>query len=169
MLMNLVQWILHKIQHHLSQYHPGVQLGLCFFGALSPSRQSSNDRCPLMMQNEFLRPSSLLHRSPLFYIWLSSGSTPESVPIFPFLNHCCLCCGNFMAWGTGINLRTKLKCCSELSTFPSSWSSWWIGKDSPFRSLVDSLASKIHASFNLSHWIYHKSSHADCSCLSCKA
>ena len=35
------------------------------FGALSPIRHSLNDRCPSVKQNELLRPSSLLHRSPL--------------------------------------------------------------------------------------------------------
>ena len=45
----------------------GVPLDLCIFGALPPIRLSSNDRCPLMMQNELLRPSSLLHRSLLSY------------------------------------------------------------------------------------------------------
>ena len=55
--------------------------------------------------------------------------------------------GIFIASGTGINLCTKLLCCSELSPLPAKWSSWWFGKSSPIRSLVDSLASKIHASF----------------------
>ena len=36
-----------------------------------------------MSINELLRPSSLLHRSPLFYFWLSSGSTPESFQVSP--------------------------------------------------------------------------------------
>ena len=45
MLMTLVQRILYKIQNHLSQYHLGVQLDLCTFGALPPIRHSSNDRC----------------------------------------------------------------------------------------------------------------------------
>ena len=95
MLMILVQWILHRIPNHLSQYHLGVQFDLCFFGALSPIRHFSNDRCPSMKRSELLRPSSLLHRSPLSCFWLSSGSTPKSFPIFPFLIHCCHCCGNF--------------------------------------------------------------------------
>ena len=33
--MNLVQWILHKIQDHFTQYHLGLQLDLCIFVALS--------------------------------------------------------------------------------------------------------------------------------------
>ena len=36
-LMALVQWILHEIQNHLSQYHLGVQFDLCILGVLSPS------------------------------------------------------------------------------------------------------------------------------------
>ena len=63
---------------------------------------------------------------------------------FPFLVHCCLCCGNFH----GLRQRNKFvnQICSELSPFPAIWSSWWVGNDSPTRSLVDSLASRIHAS-----------------------
>ena len=55
----------------------------CIFGALSPIQHFSDDTCPLMRKNEILRPSSLLHRSPLFYFWLSSGPTPESFPVSP--------------------------------------------------------------------------------------
>ena len=47
------------------------------FGALSPIRHSSNDRCPSVRQNELLCPSSLLHRSPLIYFWLLSCPTQE--------------------------------------------------------------------------------------------
>ena len=83
MLKILVQWILRKTLNHLSQNHLGVQLDLCTFGALPPIRNSSNDRCPSMMQNELLRPTSLLHRSHLSYFWLSSSSTPKFSPIFP--------------------------------------------------------------------------------------
>ena len=90
MLMNLVQWILHKIQNHLSQCHLGVQLDLCIFGALSPIQHSLNHRCPSVRQNELLRPSSLLHRSLLSYFWLSSGSTSNFSHV-----HCCLCCWIF--------------------------------------------------------------------------
>ena len=54
-----------------------------FSGALPPIRHSLNDRCPSVKQNELLRPSSLHHRSPLIYFWLSSGSTPEFSPVFP--------------------------------------------------------------------------------------
>ena len=83
MLMILVRWILHRIQNRLLQYHLGVQLDLCIFGALFPIQLSLNDICPSLRQNELLHPSSLLHRSLLSYFWLSSGSTPKSFPIFP--------------------------------------------------------------------------------------
>ena len=36
-----------------------------------------------VMQNELSRPSPLLHRSPLSYFWLSSGSKPKISPISP--------------------------------------------------------------------------------------
>ena len=46
----------------------------------------------------------------------------------PFFIHCCFCSAViFLAWGIGINLRTKLWCCSELSPFPAIWSSWYFG------------------------------------------
>ena len=100
----LVQWILHTILNRLLQYHLSVQLDLCIFGALSPIRHSSNDRCPSVTQKELLRPSSLLHRSPLSCFWLSSGSTPKISQFFPFLVHCCFRCRNFH----GLRHRNKL-------------------------------------------------------------
>ena len=39
----------------------------CLCGALPPIRHSSNNRCPSVRQNELLRATSLLHRSPLSY------------------------------------------------------------------------------------------------------
>ena len=57
--------------------------------------------------------------------------------------------GIFLAWGKGINLWTKLWCCNELFPFHAIWSSWWFGKDSPIRSLGDSLASTMHENFDL--------------------
>ena len=85
MLMNLVQWILHKALNHLFQCRLGIQLDLSTFGALSPIRHSSNDICPSVRLNELLRPTSLLHRSPLICFWLLSGLTPESFQVSPIL------------------------------------------------------------------------------------
>ena len=69
---------------------------------------------------------------------------------FPhFLSTAAFAAGIFMTWDMRINLCTKQKCCSELSPFPAIWSSWWFGRDSPIRGLVDSLTFKIHASFDL--------------------
>ena len=146
MLKILVQWILRKTLSRLLQYHFGVQLDLCIFGALPPIQHFSNDICPSVRRNELLRPTSLLHRSPLLHFWVSSGSTPESFQVYSF-STADFAAGIFMAWGIGINLFTKLQCCSELLPFPAIWSPWWVGNDSPIRSLVDSLASRIHASF----------------------
>ena len=55
--------------------------------------------------------------------------------------------GIFIAWGTGINLWTKLYCCNEFSPFPAIWSSWWFGIEFPIRILEDSSPSRTHASF----------------------
>ena len=52
MLKILVQWILHKIQNHLLQYHRGEQLNICTFGVFPPIQHFSDDTCPLMMQHE---------------------------------------------------------------------------------------------------------------------
>ena len=62
-----------------------VQLDLYIFGALSPIRHSSNDRCPSVRQNELLCPSSLLHRSPLICFWLLLCPTPGSFQVSPIL------------------------------------------------------------------------------------
>ena len=58
----------------------------------------SDDKCPLMMQNELYRPTSLLHRSPVSYFWLWSNSTPKIfLQFFPFLVTRCFCCRNFLS------------------------------------------------------------------------
>ena len=79
-LMILVQWVLHKNQNRLLQHHLGIQLDLSIFGA-----NICQMTCLSENQNEVLRPSSLLHQSPLFYFWLSSSSTLESFQVFPIL------------------------------------------------------------------------------------
>ena len=117
MLMILVRWILHKI--HISQYHLGIQLDLCIFGALPPIQHFSNDRCPSVRRNELLRPSSLLHRSPVSYFWLWSSSTPKFSPIFSHsLSTAAFAAWIFMAWGIGINLWNQIiMLCGELVSF----------------------------------------------------
>ena len=44
-------YTLHKLLNRLLQYHHGVQLDLCIFGALPPIQHFSDDICPLMMKN----------------------------------------------------------------------------------------------------------------------
>ena len=95
MLKIFVQWILRKTLSRLLHFHHGVQLDPCIFGASPPNRQSSNDRCPSVRQNELLRPSSLLHRSPLIYFWLLSDPTPDLFLFLPLFIHCCFRCRNF--------------------------------------------------------------------------
>ena len=148
MLMNLVPWILRKTLSRLLQNRHGIQLDLWFVGALPPIQQFSNDRCPSVKQNELLRPSSLLHRSPLSYFWLSSGPTPESFPVHPLFFHCCFCCGNLHGLrhrkNCEPNCNVVVNCHPFLQYGPHDDS-----VDSSIRSLEDSLASKIHASFDL--------------------
>ena len=61
----LVQCILHKIQNRLSTMSPRSTTRPLYFGVLPPIQSFSSDICPLMMQNELLCPTSLLHQSPL--------------------------------------------------------------------------------------------------------
>ena len=90
------------------QCHLGVQLDLCILGALSPTQHSVNDICLSVRRNELLCPSSLLHRSPLSYFWLSSGSTPKFSNFSQSLSTATFAAGIFLSWGIGINLWTKL-------------------------------------------------------------
>ena len=83
MLMILVQWILHKTPNRLHNITSEYNSTFVFFGALPQIQYFSNDTFPSVRRNELLRPSSLLHRSPLSYFWFSSGSTPKFSPIFP--------------------------------------------------------------------------------------
>ena len=106
--------------------------------------------CPSARRNELLR------LRPCFIDHLLLTSDFRQVPrrnLFQFshsLSTAAFAAGIFMACGMGINS------CTKLSPLPAVWSSWWFGKDSPFRSLVDSLSSKIHASFDLISLVYHQ-------------
>ena len=104
MLMILVRWILRKTQNRLLQYHLGVQLDPCIFGALSPIQHFSNDRCPSMKRSVLFYLLFLLHRSPLIYFWLLSGPTPVSFQFLTFFIHCCFCCGYLH----GLRYRNKI-------------------------------------------------------------
>ena len=147
MLMILVRWILHKIQSRLLKISPRSTTRPLFFGTLPPIRNSSNDICPSMMQNELLRSISLLHRSPLSCFWLSSGSTPKFSLIFPFPVRCCLRCWNFHSLMQRNKFVNQIVVLQWISPFPATWSSSWCGIEFPIRILVDSSVSRIHASF----------------------
>ena len=68
---------------------------------------------------------------------------------FPFLVRCCLCCRNFHGLGHKNKFVYQVVMLQWIVSFPTIWSSWWFGRDSPTRSLVDPLAPKIHASLDL--------------------
>ena len=138
MLMNLFQWKLHNSPNRLLQYRLGIQLDLYIFCALPPIQHFFNDICPSVRLNELLRPSSFPHQSPLLYFWLSSDPTPESFPIYQFLVHCFQ--NKFL---------NQIAMLLWIVPSPTIWSSWWFGTEFLKRSLVDSSASKIHASFVL--------------------
>ena len=135
------------IFHNVSSKHNSSSV---FLVLLSPIQHSLNDRCLSVRRNELLRPSFLLHRSPLSYFWLSSGSTPKSFPIFSHsLSAAAFAAGIFMAWGHKNKFVYQVVMLQWIVSFPTIWSSWWFGRDSPARSLVDPLASKIHTSLDL--------------------
>ena len=119
MLMILVQSILHKTPNRLLQYHLGVQLDLCIFGALPPIQHFSNDMsindakwtfAPDVLASSIT--SFLLLPFVRFHAEIFSDF-PNSLSTAPFA------AGIFRAWewGKRINLWTKLQCCSELSPF----------------------------------------------------
>ena len=60
-------WDKCELQNRLLQYHIEIQIDICIIVALPPIRLSLNERCPSVRRSELLRPSSLLHRSPLSY------------------------------------------------------------------------------------------------------
>ena len=95
MLMILVPWILRKTLNRLLQYHFGVPLDLCIFGALSPIRHFQMTYvhqwgemnfyafCPCFIDHLFL--TSDFRQVP----------RPNLFQFLLFFIHCCFCCGNF--------------------------------------------------------------------------
>ena len=108
MLMILVQWILHKTLNRLSQCLPWVRLCLCTFDVEAPIQRFSNDIVHQWGEMNFCA------RRPYFidHLFLTSDLRQvlrrNFLQFFPFLFHSCLCCRNFIAWGLGMNLCTKL-------------------------------------------------------------
>ena len=92
MLMILVQWILHRIQNHLSQYHLGEQFDLYIFGAFVSN--SAFFKWHVHQWGEM----NFCARRPCFIDHLFLTSDFRQVPrrnfpqFVPFLVHCCLCC-----------------------------------------------------------------------------
>ena len=107
MLKILAQWILHKSQNCLLQYHRGEQLDLCTFGVLTPIQHFSDDKCPLMMKNcSARRPCFINHlyvTSDFYHVprrFLNQFSHFLSTPAFAATI--------FKAWSIGINLWTEI-------------------------------------------------------------
>ena len=99
--------------------------------------------CPLMMQNELLCPTSLLHRSPLSCFWLSSAVMLEYSPVFPFFSAAASASGIFNAWGIGMNLCTRLQWVIEFFPFAVMWYWWGLCPAPSSLGLVPSSASTI--------------------------
>ena len=114
-----------------------LQLAFCSW------RMSINDA------NWTVAPDVLASSNTCFLLWTFIRFHAEIFSSFQILCPVLPLTGIFMACGKRINLWTKLQCCNELSPFTAIWSSWWVGNDSPIRSLVHSKASKIHANFVL--------------------
>ena len=68
---------------------------------------------------------------------------------FPFLVHCCFCCGNFHSLRHGNEFVNRIVMLQWIVTSSCNMVFVVVRWGSPMRSLVDSLASKIHASFDL--------------------
>ena len=89
---------------------------------------------------------SCLQRSPHFSYWLSSAAMLVFYRVFHTLcPPAAFASGNFMAWGIGINLRTRLQWPNQFIPFPAIWSSWYLRRDPSMRLLVDSSASTMQA------------------------
>ena len=117
-------------------------------------------------------PTSLLHRSPLSYFWLSSGSTPKFSPSFSHsLSTAAFAAGIFIAWGIGINLCTNPISFAAVTCLP--FLQHGLHDDSvkilPYAVLQIQWLPKYTQVFIWSYWIDHQSPNSDCSCLSCKA
>ena len=137
MLKILVQCMLHVNLNRLLQYHFGVQFHFCTFGVLLPIQHYfrwhmsiNNAKCLCFIDHLFL---ASYHRQVPRRNFLHFSHSLSTVAI---------AAGIFIVRGMWI----KLQCCDEFSPFPKIWSSWWCAIEFPIRNLVDSSASRIHAS-----------------------
>ena len=93
MLMILIQWILHKIQNHLSQCRLGEQLDLCIFGALSQFGILQMTDVHQWGKMNFCAPRPCF----IDHLWFTSNFCQvPSENLFKFLPlfiHCGFCCG----------------------------------------------------------------------------
>ena len=146
MLMILVRWILRKIPNRLLQYHRGEQLDLCISGVFVSNSAFFRWQMSINDAKWTVAPDVRASSITCFLLLTFVKFHAEMFSNFSHsLSTAAFAAGIFIAWGTRINLCTKLQCCSELSPFPAIWSSWYFGRDSSTRILVDSLASTIHA------------------------
>ena len=97
----------------------------CIFGALSPSRHFFKWQMSISEAKwtfaPFVLASSITSDLLLTFVRSHAGIFSS---FSHYLSTAAFAAGIFMAWGIGINLCTKLWCCSELSPFRAIWSSW---------------------------------------------
>ena len=109
MRMILVQWILHKTLSRLLHYHIGVQLDLCTFGALPPIQHFFRWHMSINDAKWTVAPDVLASSITSFLLLTFVRFHAE---IFSNVSHslstAAFAAGIFIAWGTGINLWTKL-------------------------------------------------------------
>ena len=136
-----------------------------YFWCFASNSAFSNDICPSVRQHELLRPSSLLHRSPLIYFWLSSGPTLESFSSFSHsLSTAAFAAGIFMAWGI-LNCKALVNCLLFLQYGPQDD---WV-EILPYAVLWIHWLPGYTQVLIWSQWFCHGSPHSCSYCMSCKA
>ena len=89
----------------------------------------------------------------IYHLWFTSDF--RQVPrwnllqISPFLVHCCFCRGNYHGLRHWNKFVYQIVMLQWIFLFLQIWSSFFFGRDSSIPSLVDLLASKIHAHLDM--------------------
>ena len=148
MQTNPVLWMQRKSLNRLLKYHLGVQLDLCIVDTSVLSPLCWEDRRPSLKQKmdicffcaskltSFMLCTLVICHAGICSTFSHSLSTAASAS------------GIFIAWGTGMNLCTRLKWLNDLDPFSAMWFSWSFDRVLSKRVLVDSWASTMHACFD---------------------
>ena len=149
MQTNLALWILRKSLSRLSLCHLDVPLGLSIFEIVVPTPYSWNDKCPMSAAKWTVFPT-------LCASWMTCYFAPDFrqlpcwhfLELFPFFVHCGFRFRYFHCLRHRNELAHKIVT-TQWTPFPAKWSSWSSGWVPSRCFLVDSLASTMHANFDL--------------------